>query len=173
MYNLIDDSAEIDECTIVEYGAVISNNVVIGKDCYIGYHAIIRPHVIIGDGSEVRTHCFIAEGAKIGNNVNIYQFSSVCQRCVIEDKVFIGLNTIMINTKKISVFRDYKGITEAPYIEYGARLGSGVLIMPGVRIGTNSMIQAGSLVTKSTDPYGIYRGQPAVKIGEVSEDERI
>jgi len=35
------------------------------------------------------------------------------------------------------------------------------------------MIYAGSYVTKSTDPYGIYRGQPAVKIGEVKDAERL
>ena len=46
-------------------------------------------------------------------------------------------------------------------------------IFPNVKIGNNSMIYAGSYVTKSTDPFGIYKGQPAVKIGEVSEYERI
>ncbi len=173
MYNIISENATIGQNTIIEYGAVISDGVVIGDNCFIGYHTIIRPNVTIGNGSEIRSICFVAEGAKIGNRVKIIQFANICKGCVIEDDVFFAIGVITFNTKKISHQREYDSFGQPPYIERGARIGSGVRIYPGVRIGYNSMIYAGSLVTKSTDPYGIYRGQPAKLVGMVPEDERI
>ncbi|MGD2072264.1 MAG: DapH/DapD/GlmU-related protein [Candidatus Thorarchaeota archaeon] len=171
--NYIDDSAIIGKKTIIEYGAVISENVIIGDNCFIGYNTIIRPNVIIGNGTEIRSLCFIAEGARIGDGVKIIQLSNICKKCIIEDNVFIGPNFITVDTKKISHLRGYAPQGDPPYIESGVRIGGGVLVLPGVRIGYNSMIQAGSLLTKNTDPYGVYRGRPAIKIREVAEEERL
>jgi acetyltransferase-like isoleucine patch superfamily enzyme len=171
MYNLISENTTIGNNTNIEYGAVVSDNVIIGDDCFIGYHTVIRPGVTIGNGSEIRALNFIAEGAKIGNGVKIIQLTNVCKEAVIEDNVFIGTGVLFFDTKKISHQRPYSPYGEPAYIEYGARIGSGVLLYPSVRVGKNSMIYAGSYVTKSTDPYGIYRGQPAVKIGEVNPEE--
>ena len=173
MYNMISENAIIGNNTNIEYGAVVSDNVVVGDNCFIGYHTIIRPNVIIGNGSEIRSLNFVAEGAQIGNGVKIIQLTNICKKAVIEDNVFIGTGVLFFDTKKISHQRSYSSYSEAPYIEYGARIGSGVLLYPAVRVGRNSMIYAGSYVTKSTDPYGIYRGQPAVKIAETKNDERI
>jgi len=173
MKNLIEKTAVIGKNTIIEYGAVISNGVIIGDNCFIGYHTVIRPNAIIGDGSEIRSLCFVGESSKIGRSVKITQFASICKRCIIEDDVFFGIGVLTFDTKKIAHQRDYSPFGQPPYIERGARIGTGVRIFPDVRIGHNSMIYAGSLLTKSTDPCGIYRGQPAIKIGEIPENERV
>jgi len=152
---------------------VIEENVVVGDGCFIGNHNMIRPDVIVGDRVDVRAFVHIAEGAKIGNDVLALQYSNIAKGAVIEDKVFIGAKTLMINTKKISKWRDYPFVYEGPYIEYGVRIGSGSLLCPGVRVAKNCMIQASSLVTKSTEPNGIYRGRPAVRIGDVPKEERL
>lgn len=171
--NYIDDSSIIGKNTKIKHGAVISKNVIIGDNCFIGYNTIIRPNVTIGNGTEIRSLCFVAEGASIGSGVKIIQLSNICKKCVIEDNVFIGPNFITVDTKKISHLRGYTPQSEPPYIEYGARIGGGVLVLPGVRVGRNSMIYAGSLLTKSTEPFGKYKGRPAIKIGEVSTREII
>jgi acetyltransferase-like isoleucine patch superfamily enzyme len=152
---------------------VIEKNVIVGKDCFIGNHNMIRPDVVMGDRADIRAFCHLAEGAVLGNDVLALQYSNIAKGTIIEDKVFIGAKTLMINTRKISKWRDYPFVYKGPYIEYGVRIGSGSLICPGVRIAHNCMIQAGSLVTKSTEPYGIYRGRPAVRIDDVPEEERI
>jgi acetyltransferase-like isoleucine patch superfamily enzyme len=173
MKNLISDKAKVGKNTTIEYGAVISEDVIIGDNCFIGYHTIVRPGVVIGDNTEIRSLCFVAEGASIGSGVKVIQLSNICKDCVIEDDVFFGTGVLTFDTKRISHKRGYKPVGQPPHIERGARIGSGVCLYPDVVVGRNSMIYAGSLVTKSTEPYGIYRGQPAVKIGEVPKDERI
>jgi len=178
-YNLIADSAileynvHVGRKSHIMAGAYISKDVKIGDNCFIGYNTIIRPGVIIGDNTHIRSLCFVAEGAKIGKNCKIIQLSNICKDCIIEDDVFFGTGVLTYDTKKISHRRDYKPYGQPPYICRGARIGSGVRINPGIIIGMCSMIDAASVVTKSTDPYGRYRGFPAIKIGEISEEERI
>lgn len=58
----------------------------------------------------------------------------------------------MINNK----FNDY-GVVIDKYSWTGFRC----IILPGVRVSKASIIGAGSIVTKSTEPFGVYAGNPA------------
>ena len=40
-------------------------------------------------------------------------------------------------------------------------IGERVSVLPGVKFGNGSVVGAGSIVTKSTRPFGIYAGNPA------------
>ena len=79
----------------------------------------------------------------------------------------------MTNTKKIAFRRDYDDISQAPYIEYGARIGGGVTIAPNVRIGRNSSIGAGAVVTKDTVPGWLYVGVPAKAVRILRPEENL
>jgi galactoside O-acetyltransferase len=46
-------------------------------------------------------------------------------------------------------------------LESHALIGSNVVIFPGVRIGEGAAVEAGSVVTRSLPPWGIYAGTPA------------
>jgi acetyltransferase-like isoleucine patch superfamily enzyme len=50
-------------------------------------------------------------------------------------------------------------------------VGYGSIILSGVRIGQGSIIAAGSFVTRNVEPFSIYGGVPARKIGERFENE--
>ena len=67
-------------------------------------------------------------------------------------------------------FKDWhkNGITYSNIkIEDYVWIGSNVLVMPSVTlIAEGSIIGAGSVLTKSTEPYGVYVGNPARKITE-------
>lgn len=155
----------------IENTAVIQDEVVLGVGCYIGHFVFIRPRVIIGDYSEIRAHVVVAADARIGSYTNINQFTNICRDTIIEDYVFIGPGVIMTNTKKIAFRRDYDDISQAPYIEYGAMIGGGVTICPNVRIGRNSSVAAGSVVTRDTEPEYLYVGSPAKKIRRLTDEE--
>ena len=159
--------------TRIEKTAIIEPGAIIGENCYIGHFTIIRPGAIIGDYSEVRANCFVGANAKIGKHTNINQLSSICQYIDIGDYVFIGPGLITTNTKRIAFNREYDGETNAPKILYGARIGGGVTLLPGVIIGENALIGAGSVVTKSVGYRSINVGVPAKEIGLVSIEEII
>ena len=57
-------------------------------------------------------------------------------------------------------------------IEDDCWLGSHVTILKGVHIATGCVIAAGAVVTKDTEPYGIYGGVPAKRLsGRFQSDE--
>ncbi|MBA7658412.1 2,3,4,5-tetrahydropyridine-2,6-dicarboxylate N-acetyltransferase [subsurface metagenome] len=85
--------------------------------------------------------------------------------------VYVGVMCLFIETQRIKHGRGYPLIKNPPYISYGARIGSASIIMPGVRIGREAMVAAGSLVTKDCDPFWVYMGRPAKKIRPVPDDE--
>lgn len=51
-------------------------------------------------------------------------------------------------------------------------IGFGVQIMSGVTIHDGCVIGAGAVVTKDTEPYGVYAGIPAKKIGQRIESSK-
>ncbi|WP_309385077.1 acyltransferase [Cerasicoccus frondis] len=57
-----------------------------------------------------------------------------------------------------------RGVTIEDYVFVGAR----ATILPGVTLGEGSVVAAGAVVTKSTDPYTIVGGVPARVIGQRS-----
>jgi len=159
--------------TKIESTAIIEPGAIIGEDCYIGHYAVIRPGSIIGDRSHVRAHCFIAADAKIGKDTQIMQFSNICRGCEVGDEVFVGMGCMTTNTRKIAYRRPYGDIAEPPIIRRASRIGARVTILPGVIIGENSVIGAGSVVTRNTKEKGLYIGIPARYIRDVFGDEII
>ncbi len=60
-------------------------------------------------------------------------------------------------------FEDKSGpikIGDKVWIAYGA------IILPGVTIGEGAVIAAGAVLSKDAEPYGIYAGVPAKKVGD-------
>ena len=167
------DSVKIGKNCEIEHGAVLEDDVVIGDNCFIGYYAIIRPGVVIGNNTEIRSHCFIAEGVKIGSNVKIFQFSNIGSTSIIEDCVYIGVRVLLTNTRRIAHLRKYKPEIAGPYICYGARIASGAILLPGIKIGREALVGTGAIVAKDVPSREIHFGVPAVKRGNVPDSELI
>jgi len=159
--------------TKIEKTAIIEPGAIIGENCYIGHYAVIRPGVSIGDYSHVRAHCFIAAEAEIGRHTQIMQFSNICRNAIVEDEVFVGMGCMTTNTRKIAYRRPYEDIAEPPIIRRAARIGARVTILPGVEIGENVVVGAGSLVHKSLASGYVFIGNPVKLLKEVPKEELI
>ena len=57
-------------------------------------------------------------------------------------------------------------ITKPIRVECGAWIGSSAFVGPGVTVGTHAVLTAGSVATKDLEPYGIYQGNPALRVKE-------
>lgn len=169
----VSEKAEIGEGTIVRTGAIIEEECRIGKNCRIGYHAVLRKGTVIGDNSVFGT-LSVSEGFnKIGNHVTIHSQCHITQTVEIEDWVFIAPFFCGANTKKIVHGRRYELVKEGYRIKAGARIAIGVLVMPGVTIGRETLIGAGSLVTRDIPDFAIAYGSPAKVVGVVPLEERL
>lgn len=112
----------------------------------------------------------------IGNNVGISQ-TTLVSRCKIKigDNVKIGGGTYLYTTDFHSLNsairktkEDSPSAKKAPIIiEDNVFIGAHVIILKGVHIGANSIVGAGSVVTKNIPPNQIWAGNPAKFIREL------
>jgi acetyltransferase-like isoleucine patch superfamily enzyme len=145
----------------------IASDVKIGENVYIAVYVNLYG-CEIGENSKIGAFVEIQKNSRIGKNCKISSHSFICEGVIVEDDVFIGHGVIFINDK-FPKATNSDGIlkTEADWsvvptiVKSGASIGSGVVILCGVTIGSNSIIGAGSVVTKDVASGTIVAGNPA------------
>jgi acetyltransferase-like isoleucine patch superfamily enzyme len=109
----------------------------------------------IGDNTRIGPFVEIQRGAVIGANCKIQSHSFICDGVTIEDDVFVGHGVMFINDKypratnaegELQGEDDWELLTTV--VERGASLGSGAVILGGVKIGAGAMVGAGAVVTR-------------------------
>ncbi len=58
------------------------------------------------------------------------------------------------------------------HIDDNCFIGTGAVLMPGVRIGPNAIVGAGSVVTRDVPPGGVFAGVPARKVADLEDYKR-
>jgi len=115
----------------------------IGKNCVIGEGVYIGPNVEIGDNVKIQNHALIYEGVTI------------------EDDVFIGPNVVTTNDIMPRAKGDWKDRFCETVFKRGCSIGANSTIVCDIEIGENSMIGAGSVVTKWVGSNELWFGNPA------------
>ena len=122
--------------------------------------------------------CAIEDGLKVGKNVTDNggcNFGSEPYLITLEDNVRLSGNvTFITHDGGNYAFRykdEYKDVNHFGkiHIEEHSFIGANCTIMPGVRIGKNCVIGAGSVVTKSVPAGCIAAGIPARVIGHTDD----
>jgi UDP-2-acetamido-3-amino-2,3-dideoxy-glucuronate N-acetyltransferase len=150
---------------------VIEEPCIVGQGTVIGHGCVFRPNTVIGDRCKIG-HLTVSEGNnKIGDRVTVHAQSHLMQGITIEDDVFVGPFFIGVNTKNIVHGRKHKHVLDRILIKRAARVGGGVRVLCGVTIGENAVVGFGSLVLKDVPDREMWAGNPAVKIGDVPEEE--
>lgn len=119
----------------------------IGNNTKIWQFCVVLKNAEIGDNCNICSHVFIENEVKIGNNVTIKNGVQLFDGITIEDNVFIGQNVTFCNDKyPISKNKNFK--KEKILIKKGASIGANSTILPGVTIGENAIIGAGTRIVK-------------------------
>ncbi len=130
--------------------------------------------------------CFVLRcfGAKIGHGVVIKPQVKITfpWKLKLGDHVWLGEECWLLNLEQIIIGdnvcisqraflctgnHNYKSplfdlIVKPIHIESGAWIGAATVVGPGVKVGSHAVLTAGSVATDDLQPFGIYRGNPAV-----------
>lgn len=124
--------------------------------------ADIHPSAQIGKGVVIGRYTNICGDIKIGEYTRLQGFCFIPDNVIIGKRVFIGPNVVFTNVKypriRNNSMKTRDGIT---VIEDDVSIGAGVIICPGVRICSGSLIGAGATVTKDVPPNIVVTGTPA------------
>lgn len=131
-----------------------------GKNVNIEKNARFSPRTEIGDNSGIGINAHFYGKVVIGNNVMIAPDCTIYVR----NHRFDSLEVPMCQ----------QGSTEEQPVIIGSDvwIGGHVIILPGVHIGDGSIVGAGSVVTKSVEPYTIVAGNPAKLIGKRQKGQK-
>ncbi|WP_339280479.1 DapH/DapD/GlmU-related protein [Lysinibacillus sp. FSL P2-0066] len=141
-------------------GVILYAGADIGENSLLGDHCSIREDSVIGDYCVVGRHVSINHSTKIGNNVRIMDGCRLTDM-IVEDNVFISdqVATASDNTFGKEEYNPKNVV--GPYIRKGAKIGAGATLLPHIIIGQNSVVGAGSVVTKSVPDGKVVIGNPA------------
>jgi maltose O-acetyltransferase len=127
--------------------------------------------LIIGDNCRFQNNIYIGNGKNItiGNYSHINEFVKL-------DNVVIG-NYVMVaryvtflgkthnfSTTAIPMILQGESESEQTIVEDDVWIGANAIIMPGIKIAKGSIIAAGAVLTKDTEPYSIMAGVPATLV---------
>jgi acetyltransferase-like isoleucine patch superfamily enzyme len=119
----------------------------VGVDLQIGTLSDFQGHAEIGDHVRTHSNVHIGQRTKIGNYVWIFPY------------------TVFTNDPH----PPSDGFLDGVVVEDYAVIATMVSLMPGVRVGTRSLVGAHALVTRDVAPDTVVGGVPAKAIGRTSD----
>jgi len=162
----------IGEGSVISPHAVIYTDVRIGKGTLVGDGASIREQCEIGDECIIARMVTINYNTKIGNKTKIIDNTHITGNMIIGNNVFISTLVSTTNDNNIGAKGYDESFVRGPIIEDNVLIGASASILPGVRIGKNSIIAAGSVVTKDVEPYSVVMGVPGRVVRKVQEEQK-
>ncbi|MBE6508844.1 MAG: acyltransferase [Methanobrevibacter sp.] len=137
----------------------------IKKKLYL--HRCKRVAKSYGDNFKVNGESYVTPNTRLGNNVNFNGMKiQGSGNVIIGDNFHSGIECMIITSthnydKGNAIPYDESIISKDVTIEDNVWIGNRVIILPGVKLGEGSIIQAGSVVTKDVEKYAIAGGHPA------------
>ncbi len=141
----------------IRSGTVLYAGSTIGAGLETGHNVVIREENVIGDNLNIWNSSTIDYGCQIGDGVKIHCNVYVAQFTILEDDVFLAPGVMVANDPHPLCAHHLKG----PTIRKGARIGINVTLLPGVVVGEGAMVGAGSVVTRDIPPFTVAYGSPA------------
>ena len=146
-------------------GATIDGKVLMADLCTVRENGTIGRGTIVGRGVTVENFCTVGRYCKLESECYITAYSTL------EDRVFIAPGVVTSNDNFVGRtaerFKHFKGVT----VKKGGRIGAGSVILPGIVIGEDGLVAAGSVVTRDVPPRTIVLGKPARPWREVPVEQ--
>lgn len=146
----------------------IDENVIIGTGTKIWHFSHILPNCEIGSNCNLGQNVVVGPNVKIGKNTKIQNNVSIYQGVSIEDNVFVGPSVVFTNVINPRSEINRQAEFKETILSEGVTIGANSTIVCGIKLGKYCFVGAGSVVTRSVEPFGLVVGNPARRIGWMS-----
>src|SRR3954451_11456260 len=123
---------------------------------------------VIGARSGLGPYVEIQRDAGVGERCKIQSHTFICSGVDIGDEVFVGHGVMFINDRHPRATNDDGSLQggddwecQTTIVEARASVGSGAVVLGGVRIGAGALVGAGAVVTHDIAPGEVVAGVPA------------
>jgi len=149
--------------------AIVDEGCVIGNGVKIWHFSHIMPGCTIGEGCNIGQNVVVSPKVVLGRNVRVQNNVSIYEGVICEDDVFLGPSMVFTNVINPRSAVSRKSEYRQTLVRRGASIGANATIVCGNEIGEFAFIGAGAVVTKAVPPYALLVGNPARRIGWMSE----
>jgi acetyltransferase-like isoleucine patch superfamily enzyme len=163
--------AEIGDGTIVSTGAVVFAGTRVGARVILGDQSCVRERVTIGDDVVLGRGSLIENDTTIGARTKIQAMAYITAYSELEEDVFIAPCVVTTNDNFMGRTERRHELIKGPTIRRGARVGGGVILLPGIEVGEEAFVGAGAVVTRNVEPRMLVVGSPARPLRRVPDDE--
>jgi UDP-2-acetamido-3-amino-2,3-dideoxy-glucuronate N-acetyltransferase len=140
----------------------------IGSNTRIWAFVHVLPGAQIGEDCNICDFVLIENNVIIGNRVTIKSGVQLWDGMRIDDDVFIGPNATFTNDRFPRSKQPFTLLETR--IKQGASIGANATILPGITIGKNAMVGAGSVVTSDVPDNTLVVGNPACIVRTLETD---
>ncbi|HBX23872.1 MAG TPA: N-acetyltransferase [Desulfotomaculum sp.] len=158
--------------TVIGDNAVIRSHTVIyagnkiGAGFQTGHHVLVREMNVIGDNVSIGTGSVIEHRVHLHDGVRIHSKAFIPEYTTIEQEAWIGPNVVVTNAT-YPLAPGAKDSLKGAHIKKKAKVGANSTLLPGIVIGTNSLVGAGTVVTKNVPDGKVVAGNPARIINDI------
>jgi UDP-2-acetamido-3-amino-2,3-dideoxy-glucuronate N-acetyltransferase len=152
---VIGDDCLIGAMTVIYRGCVLRNKVMVADLASLRENVEVGELTIIGRGVTVENQVRIGSRCKLETEAYITALSEIGDGCFIAPEVTFTNDNFLGRTRER--FKFHKGVT----MKRGARIGANVTVLPGLTLGEDALVAAGSIVTRDVPARKVVLGAPA------------
>jgi acetyltransferase-like isoleucine patch superfamily enzyme len=158
--------------TVIGDDAVIRSHTVIyagnriGRGFQTGHQVTIREDNEIGDNVSVGTGTVLEHHLRIENGVRIHSQAFIPEMTTLRSRCWIGPRVCITNAR-YPLSPNVKNELMGADVGEDAKIGANSTLLPGVKIGRNALVGAGTVVTKDVAEDSVVVGNPARVVNTV------
>ena len=141
---------------------------VLGDGVQTGQCVSIREDNVIGAGVSIGTGAVLEFGNRVGDRSRIHS-GCFLEMTIIEEDVFVGPRVVFTDDPHPMGCPRYKECLGGVTVRALARIGANCTLLPGVVVGRNTLVGAGSVVTRNVPDDMVVAGNPAQVIKAVAD----